>query len=677
MASSSSKVLKASVKLETTAAERALTNLERKINKINKAVNNSANSSNRANAVMTNNFNKTGKAVDSLTKKVGKLAKAYLGVMGGRALITTSDTITRAENMLNNLPAGYQKSTQDSMDKMFASSQSARTGYAEMMKNVSKSMTLAGEAFQGNIDNAIRFQEIMAKSYTIGGASDAEQTQSMYQLIQALGSGILQGDELRSVREGAPIAYKEIEKFAQGVYNTDESLKKLASQGKITSDIVVAAMMQAGEGIDKAFENTDMTFAQAFTNIKNTAIKSFEPVLQRLNDALNSSAGKAIINGIGYSLQFVAGVLQKVFDLIEGVYNFIKDNWDVISKIILFIGIMMAVVLFPKFIAWVGYLLWVIYYYTYLAAVAVGSAIKTAMAWLMVNWQFALIILVIALVVGAIIWMSDSFVDACGIVVGSLYWMWAVFQNIFIWMDNVALGLWESIKAIGINIGRAFVNCWNAAKSAFWGFIADCLEGLKGLEPAINAVAKAFGAEGFTLSGLIDNVQSKTKKAEQLDYVSVGDAWKTGYNSFEYKNLSDAYSKGYDVGANAGQWITDKVGGIGDWISNKLNIGGLPSGSGYDVGGAYDPAKAIKGIGDTADNTGKIADSMDLTAEDLEYLRRVADMEWKKEFTTATIQVDMTNNNTLNGDSDLDGIVTKLADKLYEELDSVANGVYS
>ena len=52
-------------------------------------------------------------------------------------------------------------------------------------------------------------------------------------------------------------------------------------------------------------------------------------------------------------------------------------------------------------------------------------------------------------------------------------------------------------------------------------------------------------------------------------------------------------------------------------------------------------------------------------------------MEWKKEFTTATIQVDMTNNNTLNGESDLDGIVTKLADKLYEELDSVANGVYS
>ena len=52
-------------------------------------------------------------------------------------------------------------------------------------------------------------------------------------------------------------------------------------------------------------------------------------------------------------------------------------------------------------------------------------------------------------------------------------------------------------------------------------------------------------------------------------------------------------------------------------------------------------------------------------------------MEWKKEFTTANITVDMSNYNTINGDGNLDGIVTKLADRLYEELDSVANGVYA
>ena len=68
---------------------------------------------------------------------------------------------------------------------------------------------------------------------------------------------------------------------------------------------------------------------------------------------------------------------------------------------------------------------------------------------------------------------------------------------------------------------------------------------------------------------------------------------------------------------------------------------------------------------------------MDLTQEDLEYLRKVAEMEWKKEFTTAQITVDMSNYNTINGTEDLDGIVTKLTDKLYEELNVVANGSYS
>ena len=674
MASSSSKNLTVNVDVQTRKAQRQLSQLERKINQINTAMNRSANASSKAHNTMVSHCKKSEKAVDSLTKKIGKLAKAYLGVMGARAMITTSDTITKAENKLNNLEGGSPKATQEAMDKMYASSQRARTGYADMMSNVSKSMTLAGDAFQGNIDNAIRFQEIMAKSYTVGGASAAEQSSSMYQLIQALGSGVLQGDELRSVREGAPIAYKEIEKFAQGVYNTEESLKDLASQGKITSDIVVAAIMQAGDTIDQKFENTAMTFEQALTKIKNVAIKAFEPTLQMLNKALNSDFGQGLINGIGKALQFVAGVLNLVFSLIGGIYNFISDNWKVISTILMIIGATMMVVLFPKFIAWIQYLLWVVYYYTVLGVQAVASAIKTAIAWMAVHPVLTLIILILAVIIVIIMLVADSFVDACGIIVGSLYWLWAVFKNIFIWMGNVAMGLWESIKAIATNIGIAFVNCWNSAKSAFWGFIADCLEGLKKLEPAINAVAKAFGAEGFTLSGLIDNVRSKAEGGTQKSYVSVSDAWKTGYDSFEYNNLSDAYDKGYDVGTKAGQWITDKVSGIGEWLSDKLNMDDILGGG---TGGSYDPAEALKGIGDTADNTGRMADSMDLTQEDLEYLRRVADMEWKKEFTTATIQVDMTNNNTLNGESDLDGIVTRLTDKLYEELDSVANGVYS
>ena len=149
----------------------------------------------------------TNSVFGAIGNKLKWLASTYLGVMGIKAVTGTSDIITSAENRLNNLAGGNPEQTAKTMDKIYSASQRARSGYTEMMANVSKTMTLAGDAFGGSIDNAIRFQEIMAKSYTIGGASAAEQASSMYQLVQALGSGILQGDELRSVREGAPIAY--------------------------------------------------------------------------------------------------------------------------------------------------------------------------------------------------------------------------------------------------------------------------------------------------------------------------------------------------------------------------------------------------------------------------------------------------------------------------------------
>lgn len=684
------KNLKTSVQLDTSKAVKSLDALEKKIksvqktierqttvtNKLNTAtnklvtVNNKvAQSSNKATAA----HNKQAKSVSMLTTKVRRLANAYLGVMGAKAMMNTANSITRAENQLNNLEGGNPARTQDIMDKVYATAMRSRSNYTDMLENVGKTMTLAPEAFGNNEDNAIRFQEIMAKSYALGNKSAAEQASSMYQLVQALGSGVLQGDELRSVREGATVAYKEIEKFAQSIYGADQNLKDLASDGKITSDIVVAAILNAGDTIDDKFKNTLMTFEDAMKAIRSTATKSFESVSRMLISALNSDAGKAIINGIGKAIQFVAGVLQIAFTWIGKIYSFVVDNWELIKNIFLTVATIIAVALIPKLVAVITCQAIMAARWIYTGAVAVASAIKAAAAWAIANWQFALILVVLAAVVIAIIWVADSFVDACGVVVGSLYWVWDVFKNIFTWMRNVAMGLWESIKAIGTNIGIAFVNAWDSAKSSFWGFIADCLQGLKWLEPAINAVAKAFGAEGFTLSGLITDVSAKATKSNQRSYVSVSDAWKTGYNSFEYNNLNDAYQEGYEKGVQGANWLKEKVNGAKEWLEDKLNLDDLMKGYGGS-NNIDDLVNGVKGIGD---DTGSIADSMELTQEDVEYLRKIADMEWKKEFTTATIQVDMSNYNTVNGDSDLDGIVTRLTDKLYEELNSVANGVYA
>ena len=705
-----SKELKAKVTLDVKSATKKLDLLAKKINALDKAVNKRSSvskgitqqienstksvraldSANKQAAKSANNIAKGYKnansAVSILTKNLRTLVSTYLGVMGAKAVIGVSDTLTSAKNRLNALPAGTQNNTQESLDKMYAASMRSRTGYADMMANVSKSMTLAPDAFQGNIDNAIRFQEIMGKTYALGGASAAEQSSSMYQMIQALGSGRLQGDELSSVREGAPLAYQAIEKFAQGIYGSEENLKDLASQGKITSDIVVAAMLQMGDEVDAKFAETAMTFAQAGEMIKNTATKSFEPVLQRLNDALNSDFGKSVINGIGYSLQILAGVVSLVFDGVSALYNFIVNNWPIISKVLMTIATIMTIAIIPKIIAWLGYLGFIIMYYSYVAGAAVASAVAAASAWIMANLPLFIMLALLALLIVAIICVSDTFVDAAGNIVGVLAAAISIIWNLFVTLATLViqaavLPMLTAFDLFANLLGNIFNDPISAIIYSFEGLAQSVLGILKTIANGIDAIfgsnlSDAVSGWQDKIKGKADSLASKygngtykqkSNQAEQLnsllDSVQTKISWNTG----------NAFNSGYKIGASGGQWISDKVRGIGSSL-----IGNLPSSaaSNLAIAGAYDPAGIGKNIGKTADNTGKIADSMELTQEDLEYLRKVADMEWKKEFTTANITVDMSNYNTINGESDIDGIVTKLTDKLYEELDYVANGVY-
>lgn len=665
-------------------ASKATSNLEKNVKRVNSANNQAANSANK----MTKSYQNSSRAASVLTKNLRTLISTYVGLMGVQAVLNASDTLTSARNKLNYTNGGDEALTREAMDKTYAAAQRSRGGYTDMLSNVAKTMTLAPDAFQGNVDNAIRFQEIMSKAYTVGGASAAEQASSMYQLVQALGSGILQGDELRSVREGAPIAYKEIEKFAQGVYKTEESLKELASQGKITSDIVVAAMMEAGEGIDKAFADTDMTFAQAFTQIKNMAIQAFDPVLKTLNEALNSDDGKAAIEGIGQALVGLANATMFLFDIFGRFFSWCSDNWywlqwvvySVVVAMITHLMLLAAKAVIAFFTAMSPLSLWIVAIGLVIAALAVLAnncanvcdfiyQISMMLAYAIIG--LLTVVLAVYIVTGAIMISIPMLIGLA--IVGMLLVALAAFVKFTTQIVGGAYGIWEVFKTACQNIGIFFSNLWNAATGDFWGFIGDVLSGLADLEPAFNALAQLFGLEGVTLSGLTQSAYDREAEANGKiqNLESFGDAW----------------DRGYSTGAAKGQAIQDAINGWGDSFkglfdnSNSLTDPGSYLPSAYDpiygVGGGYDPAKALGSLDNIDGNTGKMADSMELTQEDLEYLRRVADMEWKKEYTTASIVVDMTNNNQINGESDLDGIVTRLADKLYEEMNVVANGVYA
>lgn len=736
---SSSKQLTAKIKFNTSDAEKKIDSLVKKINSIdnslkkvsgnNKVEQQLTKSNNQVNGIknkvlewakaqkqVTANTRATSGVLGTVGNKLKMLASTYLGIMGAKVAVGASDTITSARNRLNNLEGGSPEATTEAMDKMYVAAQKSRSAYGDMLTNVSKTMTLAGDAFGNNIDNAIRFQEIMAKAYSVGGASDAEKSSSMYQLVQALGSGVLQGDELRSVREGAPIAYKEIEKFAQGVLHSSESLKELASDGKITSEIVVAAIMNAGDQIEEKFNKTTMTFGQAWDMIKNMALQAFRPVLDMLNETLNSDLGQKIINGIGHAFVWLANTLISLAGIIGNVFSWIADNWNWLQYVVIFA--------ITAMIAYQGYLY--------------GVAIKACIAWAMVHWQMLLIIGIIALLITGIVWLANTvesgvdFIVSClaglalalgliGVILNAPWLIWVALAVLAIAtvihlvgnfgeeigrvIGYVVAGIYNAVVGLlnGLIQGGAFFYniilgivefIINATQGGFDGFLGglwnafgQVVSWVLDLAKIVTAVWDAlFGRE---LTGKLGELQDKA-----LSWGKTEDAITIDREAPALQRME--YAKAGDFGAELGLKVENKIESFGSSLKSGItdfDFGKLLDGKGdIFTGIGKEPGSYLPGIGDlnyALDTTsmedllkgidtdvGDIKDSMDLSNDDLEYLRKIADMEWRNEFTTAEIRVDMTNNNTVNGERDLDGIVEYLSDVLRTEMTNVAYGVH-
>lgn len=627
--------------LQTKLAEERVTTQKQKTALAAQKVKNATDQANNSARKLGSNFNSANSSANSLLNTVKRLAATYFSLQGLKIAITASDTVTSAQNKFNNLEGGTELKTAEAMDKMYSAAQRSRSDYSAMMSNVAKSMMLAPDAFKGNTDNAIRFQEIMAKAYTVGGATAQEQHSSMYQMVQALGANKLAGDELRSVREGAPLAYREIEKFAQSINGTTESLKDMASEGKITADIVVSAIMNAGDEIDKKFENTKVTFAQAWTMIKNTGMKAFQPALEALNKMLNSEAGQKIIDGISKALIALGNILSWLINLFSMVFNWFVNNWGWLKYIV--IGIIMVIVLYLGF----------------LAAKAIATGAVMFWSWIKAFWPLLLIVAVLILITVAIAKATGSTETAVGIIVGSLAVLVAFIWNVVLMaIDSLLMFvnmIWNRVAALANFLANVFKDPIGAIIHYF-GDMADIVLGIiEKIASAIdhlvgtNLAEKVSGWRG-KLETVVDEAAKKYGNGKYEEIVKKIDL-DTGDLGLERWGYVDAYNAGNDAGKKLAN------------LDLGLDLDNLT-------------LNADDYLASISEDTSDISNSMDLQDDDLEFLRKIADMEWRNEFTTAEIKVDMTNHNTVSGERDLDGIVSYLSEKLQEEMASVAYGVH-
>ena len=172
----------------------------------------------------------------------------------------------------------------------------------EAVSGLYTKLTLASGALGLSQNEVARLTETVSKSLVLSGASAGEASSSILQLGQALASGRLQGDEFRSLMENAPDLMKRL---AASLEVTQGALKEMATDGKLTADVIVKALSGMAVDVDAAFGKTQATIAQSFTQLENAAIRYVG------NSALIKSA--------------TIGVVQ--------VLDFLKNNMDTVAGV--------------------------------------------------------------------------------------------------------------------------------------------------------------------------------------------------------------------------------------------------------------------------------------------------------------------------------------------------------
>ena len=209
-------------------AEAALIQAQEQVDKLGEYI--------RQNEEKQKGFNKKVKEgssdMDNLSKKVMRMIGAYAGMQGVKKVIDLSDEYTRTTARLNMVNDGLQ-TTEELQDKIFASAQRSRASYTNMASDVAKLSLRTGGMFSN--DEAVVFTETLNKMYKIAGTAQSEQAGATQQLIQALGSGVLRGEEFNSIFENAPNVMMEIAEY-MGV--PIGSLREMAADGQITADII-------------------------------------------------------------------------------------------------------------------------------------------------------------------------------------------------------------------------------------------------------------------------------------------------------------------------------------------------------------------------------------------------------------------------------------------------------
>ncbi|WP_394876184.1 tape measure protein, partial [Clostridium neonatale] len=641
------------LRTDLNSANTAISNINNNLNNVNNTLNNTENNLTQVNSTINNvntniiniannqqkfndTVNKSNSSMDGLIGKVKTLVGAYLGMQAVKGIIGASDEIVQTKARLDLMNDGLQ-TTEELQNMIFQSAQRSRGAYADTASAVAKMGILAKDAFSSN-EETVAFVEQLNKQFTICGTDIAGAQAATLQLTQALASGVLRGEELNSVFEQAPTVIQAIADYLDvGI----GEIRDMASEGQITADIVKKAMFAAADETNEKFESMPKTIGQIWQGIKNEALMAFQPVLLKINEIANNPGFNTLVSNVSGACGTIAIILLNIINLICSVAQVFSDNWGIIGPIIY--GVIGVLGVYATYLGIINALelislaregaLAVIKGIHALAIWATTSAtwaqttaqlgLNSAMYACPIVWIIGLIVILIAIfyaAIGAVNKFAGTSLSATGIICGAFMVAAAAIGNVIIAMANIIIDAFAAIYNFIAAFAEFFANVFNdpiGSVIRLFSSMADTvLEILEGIASAIDTLfgsnlAGAVSGWRDTLQGWTDDVAGEAKiKVERMDPSSI---------HFDRLNYGSAWNTGYGFGQN----VENKVSNMFS-TANQNDVGGTP----FDYQSLLDAAEgASQGAGDTAKNTGAMKDALDITEEDLKYMRDIAEQE--------------------------------------------------
>jgi len=592
--------------------------INRKTDEATKKILNASGATDKFNDKLKN----TGASANIANSGLGKLVKTFISLAAIKKGIDITDEYTNTASRLALINDGLQTQA-ELQDKIFAAADRSRGAYGDMADAIAKMGLLAKDAFNSN-DELIAFTELVQKSFKVSGADTSEQQGAMRQLAQAMSSGRLQGDELVSIMENAPMIYEAIAKY---MGKTKAELKELSSEGAITSDIIKNAIFDAADDINAKFAEMPITFGDIWSKIKNGAIKAFGPVIEKISSLINTEKFQQAVSMLISSFSLIADAASWLIDVVI-------NGWDTIGPILAVVGGVMLAAIISKIWGVVAALL------------AQGAATLVAL------WPLLLIIAIIAIAIAAARQFGATWDEIIGFIGGIIGVFATFFYNIFV-------RIWNTVAAFINFFGNVFKNPIASVKALFYDLMTNILGFIETMARGIETLLNKIPGVKVNITSGITNL--KDKLAAKADSIKSENELVEFVKSKEFMDYSEGFTKGSDLGKKLYSNISDSLGNLTNVMAG--------SGNGLDLSNFGTSSNPLYVTSD---------DELDMSEEDLKYLRDIAERDYINKFSTATlapnIQISF---GDVHEEADADKVAGRIKKILQEEIAMAAEGSYA